>query len=421
MALHMLVVVGDLANALERIITAPTPSPTADTNFAVTALYDRIPSSAFRFGSLTADPTLTFDLNIVTNGDMVLNSGGNVSSWTEANTGTGDVTYDATGGESAGAGMKFVSGTGTAVAYQDITARAGERLSWTVGLKGDGTRAVALRVFNRQTGKYWTGSAWSATPTDLATRTTATFATSTGALTVESAPAYRPDLQLMTLRVTLQVTTASGTCYADNCYVWPSVDIVSVHGHNIDPVISLELRRDTAAFAGAGTLEATITTFPLEFYSALGTIRDDRYWRLKFVGTNSAAIYLGEVVLAQRLTLTRIFKPPEQIDYIDDQVRSGEVPIRSYRRMDHPRRVMDMEFSYDTAAAFLQARDELVLRSRNGHHPMVIVPVDTETSCLYGKIEQVWSSSRVLLDGADQFYDGSPFRFVGLPLTSWVQ
>ena len=417
--MNMLVVVGDLANALERSITAPTPSPAADTNFAVTALKDRIPSSAFRFGSLTADPTLTFDLNIVTNEDMVLNAGGNVSSWTEANTGTGNVTYDATGDEAGAPGMKFVSGTGTAVAYQDITARAGEKVNWTVALKGDGTRAVALRVFNRNTGKYWTGSAWSATPTDLATRTTATFATSSGSFTIESAPAYRADLQLMTLRVTIQVATASGTCFADSCYLWPSVDFVSVHGHNIDPVISLELRRDSAAFGDAGTLEATITAFPLEFYSSLGTIRDDRYWRVKFTGTNSAAIYLGEVVLAQKLTLTRIFKPPESIDYIDDQVRSGEVPIRSYRKMDHPRRLLDVEFNYDSAASFTQARDELVLRSRNGHHPMVVVPNDTEIHCLYGKIEQIWHSSRTLSDGND-YYEGSPFRFVGLPLTSWI-
>jgi len=417
--MNMLVVVGDLANALERSITAPTPSPAADGNFAVAALKDRIPSSAFRFGSLTADPYLQFDLNVVTNGDMVTNSGGNVSSWTEVNTGTGDVTYDATGGEAGAPGMKLVSGTGTAVAYQDITARAGERLNWTIALKGDGTRAVALRVFNRNTGHYWTGSAWSATPTDLATRTTATYATSSGSFTMESAPAYRADLQLMTLRITIQVTTASGTCFADSVFLWPSVDFLSIHGHNIDPIISLELRRDSAAFAGAGTLEATITAFPLEFYSSLGTIRDERYWRVKFVGTNSAAIYLGEVVLAQRLTLTRIFKPPESIDYIDDQVRSGEVPIRSYRKMDHPRRLLDVEFNYDSAAAFTQARDELVLRSRNGHHPMVVVPNDTEVHCLYGKIEQVWHSSRTLSDGSD-YYEGSPFRFLGLPLTSWI-
>lgn len=415
-----LVATGELMNTWGRMVAALTVSPAFDSNHPATRLYDDEPGSVGRFGSISADQTITADHNLVTNGDMVGNSGGNLTTWVESNTGTGDVTYDATGGKSGGAGMKLNNpAASTSSAYQDIRVRAGERLVITAELKGGGANAVRLRIQNLQTGNYLTGAlAWQAAATDVFTETGAAFATKgPSAFTVESSPTYRPDLQVMTLRITILNDTASTTMFADDIYLWPSTDLVAVCWHNIDPRISLELRRDSAAFAGAGTLEATITSFPLSFYQLTGAMRDDRYWRLKFVGTNSAQLYAAEVIFTQKLALSRIFNEGETIEHEWPTQRTGS---RSYRQRDKPTRSYDLTFDYDNETEFEQARDALWLRSGNGHWNALLIPIDSGPTVAYGKLVPdggTWEVRRKLMG----FYEDSPFRFEELPGPSFVR
>src|SRR3990172_5980501 len=280
---------GDKGNHLERCgpVTGVTglsggvaivPS-SEQVRFPRANLYDRQVSKPFRFLSgledtnkLDVDDFIRFDFNVVDNGgfertiDPLTGLPVTLDGWTEHSEGAGNVCSETTvagqfNGGARALKMVIASTSGQASRRKDVKVRSGEYVNITVALRGDGTRVSRFKVQILET-KQWVLSdgTLTTTETDFATQTAATYATirtSTPAL-MPAFTASRSDLLTLRLQPYLN-GDAVGEGFADDIYVWPSTDFLSVHGHNIDPRITVELRRDDAAFAGSGVVSGPFT------------------------------------------------------------------------------------------------------------------------------------------------------------------
>lgn len=395
---------GDKANNLERVDSTPTASPGADTNFGIVRLYDRFPSSPFRFSASSSASYVQADLNVITNGGMETastSSTGDVATWTESNSGTGAVTRTATAGEfSAGtAGMKLDAGTGSAAAYEDKEMRSGERFTVTADLRSTGAvTSVEIQIQNLETGSYLsTAGTWGSTATNALTNATSSFATVTQTATVEALTSQtRQDL--VHLRVTI-VNDSTGTIgYADEVYLWPSYDFSSIHGHNIDARVSAALVSSSSSGFGTTATDATFTVQQPSFFAALSTQRDKRYVRLSFTGSNSTQsgiIYIGEWVVGQKYDPTNDPLNGPTITQTDFQIRQDQNPTsaRSFLLGDHETRILAFQFTHDTTSNLTEYRDHWWRRSRFGHHPLVVCPLSTGADVVYGKLDPTWTYS----------------------------
>lgn len=403
---NVIAITGQYSNILEQLLPGKVTSSDASSFFPLTNLVGANalePYRPFRHASPPgADRNVTFDLDLVGFGDMETDDAGNVAGFTEANTGTGDVTQTTVGGEFNGgaAGMKLASGTGTASAYVDVYMPAGWEFTVSVYFKGGGgSQTARLRVQNMETGKFLdSAGAWQSAVTDLSTQTTAAW-TLQGPFTATT-EAYSGLVPggLYTLRVTIICTDSSSTVFADDLYLHPSVDTFAVIGHGIHPVISaVELRRDTAGFGGAGTLEATLTPYFPTFYHLLATKRQDRYWRLKTTGTNPiwAPLWYGSLFLGQKLVLARGMDFGMQLTHLREQVRqrSSGGAEKVYLKEDSPRREMRFGWRYTTDAQFQQARDRLYRQSGAGEQPLLMLVDDDPESAIYGRLSEDFSVS----------------------------
>lgn len=396
---RVLYAIGPKFNLLARCASPPTFSPSADTLFPATYLSDGLPDRPARFGSVAADPMITWDLNEVANNDMTLGTT-EPTSWTEASVGTGNMTRDATGGESGGPGLKLASGAGSdfSYGYQDVLVAPGEVLNWSAGLMGGGgSAAIILRVQNRLNLKFWTGSAWQVASANLASRTTASFATSTGQITMEDwADLLWPELGYVPLRILLALETASSTAFADNVTLRPSWSGFSVHHHALQPQLAFELRRDTAAFAGAGTLVSTMGVYRPSFFYALAdgaSLITDRYLRVKLAGTPSAADWFGEMALFQYRALTTRPLYGATTQKLRDQVRFRGAVGSSRARMlsSGERRIWNASFQDMDPDDLVQFDEQLMGLGAYGASPGVFILDDEDPrSCLHGMIPEAY-------------------------------
>ena len=297
-----------------------------------------------------------------------------------------------------GAGMKLTAGTSSASAYQDIVLRSGEKFTVTVDSRSTAAGISSrLRVQCLETGNYLsTDAAWGATAVDAITNATSSFATVALSATVEAISITKQDL--VHLRITALNNSTGNITYMDELYVWPSVDFVSIHGHNLDPVVTVTLQSSTDSFTTT-TTQATFTVGQPSFYTALGTLQDIRYWRVQLSGTNSTHSgipYIGELMVSQKLAPGDTIRYNPELVYTDWQVRSGATPAsaRSYLLGDHETRALTMNFLYGSTANFAEALNAILRRSRFGHHPLVVVPLSSEADVIYGKIDESVSITR---------------------------
>jgi len=391
---------GPYANLLSRCATAPAFSPAADALYGASYLSDGYVEKPSLFGSAAADSRATWDLNAVVNADMTGNSGGNLTTWVEEKNGaTSDVTYDATGGVGGGAGMKIVTDAGGgsyARAYQDVIARPGEKWSVAVQLKSQTSKTARVRIQNRWNLKWLTsGGAWQTSQTDIFTETGTSFAAK-GPLTftVEDWATLKwPTAGYVLLRIFVACDdTSAGTgIFADDIVMWPSWSWFSVHGHNLQPQLSLDLRRDTAAFSGAGTFESSMAIYsPTMFYALAdgAALKTDRYLRLQATGTPSEAIWYGEAFLGQYSTL--LTAPGfGSIRPYRDQVRmrptAGTPRIRQLGDLE--RRIWEGPFKDLGLDTWDDWWKNVARLSGFGAHPIVMAHDDLDPECaIYGEL-----------------------------------
>lgn len=380
----MILLAGRQANALETA-NAVTVSPTADALFPATLLYDRHPNTVFKFGSLTASPTITVDLDMIDDTGGFETVSGFPVGWTTALSGTGAVTQESNlanvqfGNYSAK--LATPAGAGVASLYKDVVVRAGSTVLVEAWMKADATALVEAAIRDQKTGRYWTGTAWSDSAATWAAHSgTGPFTRYTSAVEVEDVTTVQGAVTTLRIQFSNAVTTSEG--WLDGVTVCPGVSFASIHGHNIDLRSAPNLLYSTDNFVASSELADRFTPAQPAFYLALGSVvysasaSIPRYWRVGFGDTNSTvsgAIYVGEFVLGEAVTY-RSGALPLQANYSAQQVR---VPGRFgaphvYGMGDHELRAFPLTLRTETVAE----RDDLFdewRRTIQGY-PCVVVP-----------------------------------------------
>ena len=176
-----------------------------------------------------------------------------------------------------------------------------------------------------------------------------------------------------------------------------AVTFCSVHGHNIDSGISaIQLRKSSDNFGASDVLVATMTKATPTFFTSFAST-SFRYWRLKFVGTNTASpapIAIGEWVLGVKSSLTnaQLIDWSYEEDMPQDRQSGGNIKQAfAVNLSDHRQRHVTLSF----AAQSYAERDEILAMltaSQFGVEPIVFVPDPNDVIVIHGRMPKsiVW-------------------------------
>ena len=270
----------------------------------------------------------------------------------DRSTGTGSTTEETThinGGSSA---LKLTCTTGArrrvfrVSEISGAAARAGE--VWTVEayLRGDGTGAAQVGVYDPITAKWWDpagAGAWTTTETYFGARATASYAVAAATVTIDGWAAHQ--VEDVDLEVHLVCDDAGQVAYFDDLAAWPHWDLVILHGHNVTPGLGVELRAnnasswaDASAFQedafkgdafqqGSGELVAEYSGVPRRpaCYLYLATVQPERYLEVKFPGTHPTRVYLGALWVGQTEESVEypLLEQPLEWAALQSRVRAG--------------------------------------------------------------------------------------------------
>jgi hypothetical protein len=419
----LILICGSKANIAERMAAAPVANPVANANFPTSNLYGpALSTSLFLFGSVAANPTVTFDKNGIANGGF--ESALSASDWVDVSVGASNTFTRVSATPSPEAGSfsgkaTFVTTGGANISggRQTIMVRAGEKRTLAGWIIVDNVaRTGRVEVFNTRTQKYLTSAgAWQSGQADALSSAVAawTFKNVVG-YTVESQAVCNADL--VPLRITCYGSAAAGYAGFDEVYDWPWDDFCSLHGWlNVEPATPIEIHSSTDNFGANDTTRGTPAlpdapyTNPA-FYVKY-TQHGDRWLRVKLVGTPSGSPYApygGTVFIGQQVLPGRIHNYDWTTDFAWSQVRTGP---RSFLLQDSPQRMIELQFTYPSSATFAEARDALFGRSALGHYPLLVVPSDSEDLVMLGRIDPTWQVIRKL---NSQFNSGT-VRLIELP------
>jgi hypothetical protein len=360
-------------------------------------LFDGRPSRAYRAAAAATDLLITVDGNIVLNPGLETWSGGAPANWIK----TGTVVETTVGGEvrSGSASKHSLAG----LLQQDVTVKSGQNLKIDLWAMVSGGSTAGVRVYNPQTGRYLVagGASWSSTPTEVLTTTSTTYFNLTQQFAMESFAAcgYR---DLTTLRIIIGAVGGGGSSFFDDVTLYPGTNFASIHGHNLDPTLSLELRSDSAAFAGAGTLESTFAqpvVVPAA-YLLLGSTKYLRYWRLKAVGTPTAAQEIGEAAICEVRQPLEHYETPvhsgSRWDRQSSATPGGERHV--HKRSKWQVRTRAFTYHFESQAAYDDGMELFHLRSEGDTYPAIVVPDTALSTVIHGRLRAEFPDSRVLPD-----------------------
>lgn len=323
-----------------------------------------------------ADEGLTFDKNQVINGGAELTT---LEGWATINTVVNVTTP-------VNSGARAFSLTPTAELLssivQDVQVRAGEKITVTVALRGSGTVVARAMAFIPELGVYLTsGGAWDASEQDFATRTAATYATTTLSLFV---PAYTQLVPsgVYTLRLTGYAEAGvQQTVFVDDFYMWHWTDLVALIGHNVMPALSaFELRRSTDNFVANDVLEASLTIYNPNTFHLLSTMRGERWWKHHTVGVNEVvtypyALWEGQPWFSQKVLFERSPNFGLQEVIHREQVRLASTAGAEKIHTKHDIPVTDIKFSWrhTDIAEYQFNRDRIFRQCGMGETPALLI------------------------------------------------
>lgn len=408
--MSMLYSTGRYANVLSR--GTVTSYPSASSVAPNAGLFDGDPSCPRIAGSIVANNYDNVDINAVVNGTFEAGSAGSLpTSFSAANSGTGSGVITTTAGEfrTGSKALKLTAGTGVGWVYQTITARAGEWRQSRAWARYVGSGALFFYVYNTQTGKYWTGSAWSASVSYATVGTlTGSFAVGSTTYQVEDFDTCRADT--VTLQIGLYCN--AGVACVDDYTDVPGVNACAIFGHNLGP-ISMEI---TSTIDGSSTSRATPTIRRGSFFSSFA-IAYATSWTVYYNGTPIVTPYVGELWLGQFETCATSPKWGLSKTRTIPGVRNTSPGRRTTAisfSLD-PTQDIALEFSGRTSTADKELCESLWLRSGQGRYPVVLVPIDTESDVCHGRILEPVTTARPFTGVYDTSMTllGDPFPTVG--------
>ena len=167
---------------------------------------------------------------------------------------------------------------------------------------------------------------------------------------------------------------------------------MSVHGHNLEPMITSV---DIAPSADFGSTYAIATSLTIKrpafcFPGSTSNLRYGQVWKVTLAGTPHEAPWIGEIVLGQGQACatspqwgfpkTRNFQGPRQ--------RGPSARLFAYNYADDPPEDIELTFSPRSTTTINEVAEAIWLRSGQGVYPTIIVPIDTETAVYYGRLMQ---------------------------------
>lgn len=402
---------GPKLNHLTRLLAPTTQivmTPSAAAGFGATRTGDDRASLPAKYGSAADDSTLAIDLDLW-GATGSFESAEDAAAWSIL--GLGSLASN-TGAAAVGSASGLLSpdggaGASTAIGYKDVDARPGEELTIEGSTEVDSATDLAVRVRNRQTG-YWLKSdgTWDASQQDVVTNVGG-WASFSKTFTMQDLDTCKADL--VTLRTYLY--TNAGTSRFDAMALYPSVNLASVHGHNIPPAIVPTLQR--SADGSSWSTEVAMTLKRDTFASALSSLKVYRYWRLLFDGQpdTGTQLYVGEFVLAQYWELARNPNYDGAVTWTDNQTRQHSAIGDEFVHWHGlaPQRKLHFDFAFTLEAEYLEFHKRVFRASRGGGYPIWLNLTDLDSEIvILGRIgsaiviqkstPRMWSSSLEVLE-----------------------
>ena len=399
--------VGKYANILNGAESVAGSSE--DSLYPAANLYDELPAKPFKFNAAGADDTIDVDANRLLNGDFedwTAGAAGELPDNWEDN--AQDPAYDTDReGTIVDEGTYSLrieaAGTDGYAIQQDFTVLSG----WAMTATGKaystaGGKAADIRIQNLHTGKWLDANGdWQSTTDYVVRDDTADTNWTSDTVTFSVEPYSTTGRHTCTLRVICwwEGNGAVTYGYFDGVAVWPHVNFASIHGHNLDAgaLITPKLQSDDNSSYSSVALLKTMTVIRPAFYSKLGSLCTERYYRLLLDGAHHEAGEIGQLVLGQYDTLARSISATSDptMDHAQPQSRSTMPNRQIYARKlsDQKQR----EWSFDYVARTTAQREEileLAERCNHGVDPIVFVPFDDESAVLYGYLTDLSVAER---------------------------
>lgn len=392
------IVAGAKLNHLSRASVPPTVTPGVDALYPKTNLYDDRPVVPMKFSAASTDAQIVADLNHIINGDfetVPVSPATTPPGWTAS---AGTFTRDTAIFLNGVASGKLVHTSATNV-YQDYVVRSGEarKSEWSI-YGGGGAIAAAIRLQNKDTGKYLrTDGTWGAAQ-DLLSQTAASWVSAVKQYTVEAVSETLTDLTTLRVYVTL---SASGTIQFEDIYDYPATDLCAVFGHNIGKILTPQF--------SIGATNLTLVPRHPSFYGRLSAPLYQRYATLNLLGTPYTVPWIGELVFAQTVTLSRT---PTDLSFAwRDRQSRMETPGGAMwvtPRNAHATREGTLKVKYSTVAEYEQSRDQLYRRSRGGLYPLILMPTAPDPAeIIFGRLGE-----EVTYDYIDGFVSYRQAQFI---------
>lgn len=371
-------------------------SPSADTLFPSSHLFDQYPSivmkntSSVNYGIVRIHCNLVEFYNFTTGWAVPTVPDG----WTDDSSTSGSLARS-TGVDGRASVLQLTATSGTAATYQDITVLSGWRMKTKSFLYGDGSNGPKIYIKNLDTGEYLDNTtagtaSWNAT-SEVVHHTITSCDWSGREIGFTVTDYTTTQRHLCTLRVTIKST--EGITYADGVRIWPEVDFISIHNHNLSPkLVELKLQASTIANVTSElNVNENVTIKQPSFYHLVTSAdKASPYWRIAWIGTNDEVPKLGEVVFGQYVAPSTTMKPTyakRPLSYshtsIEQRVVGGN--IHRTKLSDHYSRNRTLKFSLRSSDAYDDAV-ELFDRSAGGTEPVVLVLNDDKDEVLFGYI-----------------------------------
>lgn len=317
----------------------------------------------------------------------------------DRSTGAGSLADEAAIFHGGAGALKMLAGAGGVGRHVTThTVRPGETWRYSAWLRGDGTGSARLRVYDPITGLWWVSGAWQASEGDVAARATATWAEYTGAIAIDDYDAHQ--VREFSLEVHTVCSDTGQVAYADDLYLWPAWDLVSLHGHNWPPALGVEVSGSDDG--STWTVLATGTPTRPACYVLLAALQTYRHVRARAVGTAPVQLYAGELWVGQSVAPAQSFAPTHRqgasLPQVASQTAAGRRHLVAYTT--DPVRTLELEFFARDSDAAVELQCQIIWATRQGADSLVVIPVDGRPEVyLVRVVEPLEESVRALRTG----------------------
>lgn len=340
---------------------------------------------------IAADGSLTFaieaDLSPDLYGDFEDWTAAVPAGWTADHSGTGAGDEDAVNFHAGVASAALEAGaSGVSQYYIDRVVPSGEEQRLTARLKiTSGAGTVRVRLQCLQTRRWLTSAGlWQDSATDYFT-STETGSWEAKALTASIEAFSVTGVDKVTIRQFIRCTD-NCTANVDALHIVPTWDVVSIHGHNADASQAVAVSGgDTSP---ATNLVATGAQPPARpaFFLRASARQTYRFIKILFPAENVAQLHAGEVVLWQSKVPTKgwIAAPCTRNPYqTRSMTRSGR---QSGVQEGQATRAYELTVMPTTIAEDHEFAGEMIVRTEDGRHAMVLIPDDALVAVIYGRV-----------------------------------